>query len=102
MKLSEARRYGATSSGIYAITCLEAETVYVGQAACLKKRADHHLCSLRGGYHRNRYLQRSWNSRGEDSFRFVVLELAEDSLGLSLLEQKWLDDFRSNDWKTFN
>ena len=50
---------------------------------------------LRGGYHDNQYLQRSWKKYGEDVFVFEILqECPIDEL--ITIEKHWVAQMRSN------
>lgn len=56
-------------------------------------RKDCHFASLRGGYHINPYLQRSFNKYGEDNFEFIVLYECKDNEDTNMvneLEQKYI------------
>jgi group I intron endonuclease len=61
--------------GIYKVTCAASGEIYVGSAANLRKRWNHHLCHLRKGAHPNQKLQRAWDKYGEASFSCSVLEV---------------------------
>lgn len=61
-------------SCIYVIINAKSKKVYIGQAQDVSKRWQHHKATLRGGYHRNRYLQRAWDKYGESAFSFKILE----------------------------
>jgi group I intron endonuclease len=61
------------SCGVYMIHCVPAETVYIGSSVNVPKRWICHKAMLRGGWHPNRYLQRSWAKYGEASFVFTLL-----------------------------
>lgn len=60
---------------IYKIENLVNGKVYIGQTARnIKHRKIHHFNALRGNYHSNKYLQRSWNKYGEENFIFKIIE----------------------------
>lgn len=61
-------------SGIYTITNLINNKMYVGFTNNLDNRRDGHISCLRRGVHQNTILQRSWNKHGEINFKFEVLE----------------------------
>lgn len=77
-------------SGIYKITCLPTEKIYIGSTNNLHKRWMAHKVTLRKGSHRNIYLQRAWNKHGEQSFIFEVIEYVMPFVLLER-EQHWLD-----------
>lgn len=54
-------------------------------------RRDCHFASLRGGYHINPHLQKSFDKYGEDNFEFIILHNClnnEDSDQVNELEKK--------------
>ena len=81
-------------TGIYKITNLTTCKSYIGSAVDMSKRWSLHRRSLRKGTHHSKYLQRSWNKRGEDNFKFEVLFTCprED---LIRLEQYCIDNYPS-------
>ena len=52
----------------------ERKKKYIGMTTNIEKRMIIHKSSLRGNYHDNDYLQKSWNKHGEESFLFYILE----------------------------
>ena len=76
-------------TGIYKIENLKNGKIYFGQAIDFEKRKDAHIRALNGGYHRNRYLQASWNKYGSESFRFTFVEECDESR-LSVLEIEYI------------
>lgn len=66
-------------SGIYMCTCSGNNKSYIGQAKDVKTRKCEHLSELRGGYHFNAYLQRSYDKYKEDSLVWVVLEYCDEN-----------------------
>jgi len=77
-------------SCIYAIINLVNDKHYVGQTVDKNKRFKEHLKCLKGNYHCNKHLQRSWIAYGNDSFIFIILEKCLHSL-LNEREQYWID-----------
>jgi hypothetical protein len=63
------------SSGVYEIRCLVTNRVYVGSSVNVHARWLQHRNRLRSGRHCNSFLQRAWNSHGENNFQVLVLEL---------------------------
>lgn len=78
-------------SGIYRIINNANGRVYVGSAVNLERRRWDHFKSLKGGYHRNRFMQRAWDKYGEDQFSFEVIEYVDDKELLIEREQLHLD-----------
>ena len=60
--------------GIYMIKNIVNNKVYVGQSIDIYGRWTEHICALRGKYHANNHLQRSWNKYQEHSFEFSIIE----------------------------
>lgn len=67
------RRSPLNIPGIYAVTNTVSGRVYVGQARNIRKRWEVHRSTLGNGKHRNGFLQRAWNKRGAQAFRFEVI-----------------------------
>jgi len=61
------------NSGIYKITNLVNNKIYIGSAINFRKRKNLHLWQLRKNKHGNKYLQNAFNKYGEDSFEFILL-----------------------------
>lgn len=78
-------------SGIYKITNMINQKMYVGSAVNLNNRISSHLCKLRKNLHGNNHLQASYNKYGEIYFQFEILELVEDKNNLLKKEQYWID-----------
>src|SRR5690606_19704596 len=81
----------ANKAGVYQIVNLKNGKIYIGSAKCFKVRANQHLKSLRENKHHNKFLQRSFNKWGEQSFLFEVLEVVEgDRLQRTIREEELL------------
>lgn len=78
-------------SGIYLITNLKNNKVYVGSSINLWSRYSEHKRSLNKDKHYNINLQQDWNFYGEDSFSFSILEIVKDKTKLVEREQYWMD-----------
>jgi len=61
------------NSGVYQIVNRVNGKRYIGSSVNIKRRWQQHKNALRGGYHYNIYLQRSWNKYGKSSFVFQVI-----------------------------
>jgi len=75
-------------SGIYTITNLVNNKIYVGYAKNMTRRKDWHYCSLRSDSHANIHLQSAYNKYGEENFVFEILEECEIYL-MPSLEHYW-------------
>ncbi len=83
--------FGLNHPGIYKITNLVTQKIYVGSAVNVRKRWNLHLLHLRRGSHRNRKLQASFTKHGEAFFCLSVLEICEIPM-LVDREQYWMDE----------
>ncbi len=90
--------------GIYWIKNTITNQVYIGQSTNLKKREKSHFNALKGGYHENSKLQRSYDKYGEENFSFNILESADyiDPDTLSQMEIKYIAKFKAYSDKGFN
>ena len=70
MKASELNN----TPGVYTITNLINNKIYVGCAFKIKRRIRAHYNSLKNNKHRNGRLQNSWNKYGKENFIFEILE----------------------------
>ena len=78
--------------GIYKITNIINNKVYVGQSVELEERKREHFRCLRKGIHDNIYLQNAFNKYGESCFKFEIIEFVEDNTSLlTQREQYWID-----------
>lgn len=65
------------SIGIYKITNIRNNKIYIGQSKHIEKRLADHKTYLRGNYHYNNYLQNSYNKYGEKNFKFEILKICK-------------------------
>lgn len=61
-------------TGIYKITCLVTNEVYIGQSTAIARRWATHKRELKNGIHYNKHLQRTYNKYGESNFTYEILE----------------------------
>ena len=78
-------------AGIYIITNTLSGKSYIGSSVNVGARLAQHKRALRGGYHDNTKLNRSWFKHGSAHFIFAVVELTDREDELVGLEQKWID-----------
>lgn len=77
-------------TGVYKITCIENNKIYIGSAINIEKRIKTHFNKLRLKNHINPHLQNSYNLYGRDKFTWQIIEECEvDSLKQK--EQEWMD-----------
>ncbi len=86
-------RYLDKRSGIYVITNLVNNKIYIGSTVKLYNRAYEHLRTLKKGEHKNHHLQSSYNKYGEINFQFDLIEYC-DKEELLEREQIWIDFFK--------
>lgn len=79
-------------SGIYCIENVTNHKTYIGSSKNIYQRLLKHFALLRHNKHQNPHLQSAWNKYGEDSFRWYILELCDNS-ELAKLEQQCIDLF---------
>lgn len=79
--------------GIYKITNLVNNKVYIGSSKNIDRRIIQHRQKLNKNKHYNSYLQRAWNKYGEDNFKFETVEIITtyNRNILKKLEQSYLD-----------
>lgn len=82
--------------GVYAIKNKITNQQYIGSAVSFKHRWDLHLLQLKKKTHHSRYLLRSWEKYGADSFEFIILEYVNDKNDLLIREQWWMDNVDSS------
>lgn len=75
-------------SGIYTITNLVNNKIYVGSSIECEKRGKGHFTALKNNKHSNPYLQASYNKHGEKNFKFEILEKHDEKYLLSF-ENYW-------------
>jgi len=80
--------------GIYKITNILNNKVYIGSSICMYKRWKQHLYMLRTNSHRNKYLNSSYSKYGLENFTFSVLEECDEK-DLNTRELFWMRKFNS-------
>lgn len=86
------------NTGIYKITCLSNNKLYIGSSKNIEKRFKTHINQLNKNKHINEHLQSAWNLYGQNNFLFEIIEICEIS-NLLIREQYWLDLIKSYDRK---
>ena len=82
-------------SGIYKITNLINNKVYIGKGTKISGRIAAHKYLLRNNKHNNCHLQYAWNKYGEQNFTFETIEKCEVSI-LPQRESYWVEYHKSN------
>lgn len=85
-------------AGVYKITNIVNNKLYVGSSTDLIRRKWHHFKVLKEGTHKNIHLQRAYNAYGHDNFQWEIIEFIdfiEDKKEFKNYilsrEQHWLD-----------
>lgn len=83
-------------SGIYKISCLINNKVYIGSSFDIGKRIQTHFKKLRKNKHINPHLQNAYNLYGENNFEWKILEICDVDKLLDV-EQYWMDKTKCYD-----
>jgi group I intron endonuclease len=78
------------NKGIYKITNLINNKVYIGQSKNINNREWNHFYWLERGEHHNEHLQKSYNKYGKENFVFEVLE---ETIDLDIRELFWINEY---------
>lgn len=78
--------------GIYLITCLPTQMMYVGQSINIKSRWNQHLNELRNNKHGNSELQEDFLKYGEVNFAFEIIALCAPE-ALNMLESYYVKKY---------
>ena len=95
-------------SGIYKITNLKNNRIYIGESFDIEKRWEQHKTDLIKGNHINRGLQQDFNLYGKRYFKFEILQehKANQTLitqaHLILLENAWIVFYKNNNFDVYN
>lgn len=76
--------------GIYKITNIINNKIYIGSSTDIKKRWHGHKYDLRKNKHCNTHLQNAWNKYGEDNFKFEIIALIYDIEMILPIEQFYI------------
>lgn len=76
--------------GIYKITNITNNKVYIGQSDRFNEREREHFYCLERNEHNNEHLQKSYNKNGKDNFIFERIEESED---LDNREIYWINEY---------
>lgn len=81
-------------SGVYKLTNLINNRIYIGSAKRFKERWKQHHYALKNNKHSNKFLQADYNKCGEDAFKFEVLEvISGEKQDRLLIEEKYILQF---------
>ena len=79
-------------AGVYKITCLKNNKVYVGGSTHVKQRWYGHKSALKHNRHNNPILQGDWNEFGEGSFVFEMIEEMPADTPKSIVRERELQE----------
>ena len=83
-----------TKIGVYIITCLSNNKVYIGSSQNIEKRWKTHKAKLFNKTHRNKHLQNAYQKYGAENITYSILELVSKE-NLIIREQYWMDEYNS-------
>lgn len=81
--------------GIYKITNIVNNKVYIGQSIDVEKRIQQHKYGLNNNKGHNAHFQNAWNKYGENNFKFEIIEKVEDASKLNELEIEYISEYNS-------
>jgi group I intron endonuclease len=85
------------TSGIYKITNIENDKVYIGLGSCVVKRWVSHVFQLNAGRHHNKQLQKDWFLFGCTKFTFTIVEICgKNRAELSAAEKRWICQYNES------
>jgi hypothetical protein len=83
-------------SGIYRITNVTVNKVYIGSSIDIQKRLSNHRHHLCRGKHHNKLLQADWKQYGAEAFVFESIEEIHDEDALAPAERRWIRHYRDS------
>lgn len=88
-ELKRAYKESKRPCGVYRIRNSQNDTIYIGFATDLEARFNRHKAELKFGSHRNKELQKTWDSYGESALEFETLDVLdqEDAAKASIDEE---------------
>jgi len=88
-------------SGIYKIVNNINGRCYIGSAKNIKRRWQHHICSLKKQRHSNPFLQADYNKCGQNCLNFLILEECVEEAIIER-EQYWLNIYYDDQNQCYN
>lgn len=96
MLTTENYNNNSNMSGIYKITCLINNKIYIGRATRFSSRKHTHCQTLRKNRHCNCYLQSDFNNFNEDDFIFDIISI-ENEDNVIKAEEYWIKFYNATD-----
>lgn len=101
-EIKRAYKQSRRPMGVYRIRDPQSDKVYIGYAVDLEARFNRHRAELKFGNHRNKELQKLWNSYGESALAFEILDVLDQEEGtqaspdeeLHLLTAMWIQKLK--------
>ena len=79
--------------GIYKITCVKNNKIYIGKSIDIHRRIKDHKWKLRSGTHINKKLQSDFNKYGEEAFIFEVEKYLDTELEMLYYESYYAEKY---------
>jgi len=83
-------KHNEDACGIYAIVNITNNKFYIGSSKSIYYRTRRHLSDLRKDRHKNPILQNSFNKYGDESFKWVIIDICTEN-ELQNLEKYYID-----------
>ena len=104
-EIKRAYKQSKRPMGVYRIVNTQNDKVYIGFATDLEARFNRHKAELKFGNHRNKELQKIWNSYGESAFEFEILDVLDQEEGtkarpeeeLHVLTDMWIQKLKKTE-----
>ena len=101
-EIKRAYKQSKRPMGVYRIRSSQNDKVFIGFATDLEARFNRHKAELKFGNHRNRELQEIWDSNGESTFEFGILDMLDQEEGadaspdeeLQVLMDMWIEKLK--------
>lgn len=102
------KKEGIIIIGVYSITNLKTNKLYIGESLDIDKRWINHKNDLLNNQHANYYLQQDFNKFGKSFFKFEVLqEVERDSVTITqskllMLENAYIEKYKKENYELYN
>lgn len=91
--MTNPQKINYSMGGVYKITNLKTNEIYIGSTVSLMRRRNSHFLRLKSNSHYNKHLQSSYSKYGEEFFEFSVILVCEP-FELLRYEQFFIDSKR--------
>ena len=106
--IKQKKEEGIIIIGVYSITNLKTNKLYIGESLDIDKRWINHKNDLLNNQHANYYLQQDFNKFGKAFFKFEVLqEVERDSITITqskllMLENAYIEKYKKENYELYN